>query len=55
LFKRTRADFSKQWIPTVLPPEMSKHICPVFAVPEMAVALTAIETGVTAVKAVTDE
>jgi hypothetical protein len=34
---------------------MSKHIRPVFAVPEVAVALTANETGVTAPKAVTDE
>jgi hypothetical protein len=35
--------------------EMSKHIRPVFAVPKLAVALTANETGGTAIKAVTDE
>jgi nitrogen fixation protein FixH len=34
---------------------MSKHIRPVFAVTEATVALTVAETGVTAVKAVTDE
>jgi hypothetical protein len=44
----TRADFSKQWTPTVLPPEMSKHIRPVFAVTEATVALTVAETGGTA-------
>jgi hypothetical protein len=34
---------------------MSKHIRPVFAVPETAVALAAVEKGVTAVGAVTNE
>jgi hypothetical protein len=34
---------------------MSKHIRPVFAVPEATVVLTVAETGVTAAKAVTDE
>jgi len=42
-------EFSKQWIPTVLPYEMSLRICSAQTVPKNGVALTPFETAGNAV------